>query len=549
MDSRLLLTTLAALSLLCLAAVSWHSHAYFYMADARTAAKEDTSAFDDFTVRGLHDQHIHRHLEALVATAIDRGNILPKARWAQKREKHGWMRDYRDFHTSVYDAAMMVFPVPHAAPVSPHHQSIRYNAAALPWPILEAASATDGKFVFLAGGFNISRRIGLTAYETSLAKLGTYRVAVYNIETGASTTLPSIPYHLSHAAGAWDPKRRWFHVVGGLCEPPARAPIEHKGSLRSYAVHFALEIDKDGRTPSAEWMQLADMPEGRAGAGCVFVESGRLLCLGGTSSGDLLGDRARFDKAIIFEHGFSDSHEPLIMSDMELLVQGLGLPRPRRLNGTKGEAGGWRYGAVAPHAMGDHVSVACIGERVYVFGGRDCRLSDVSANGWLQEYNVVSNTWRVIFKSTASRYSTIGLLLWVSQDFLSVMREAQPKHKGDKSSVPASAINATPTSLHLQPLWVLMGGERALPVEFGSGGIVTAGVEAVSLATSESWCLREMPMPWFGGIATFVPPNRVTIVSGSAEFGLTATRTVFSMDLQDMLAHASICSWKSHRVF
>jgi hypothetical protein len=61
---------------------------------------------------------------------------------------------------------------------------------------------------------------------------------------------------------------------------------------------------------SAEWMQLADMPEGRSGPVCAFVDSGRLVCLGGSSGGDLFGEKTCFDTAITDELGSSgDPHD------------------------------------------------------------------------------------------------------------------------------------------------------------------------------------------------------------------------------------------------
>jgi hypothetical protein len=554
---RIIARVLWTLVVLGAGGIVWHA-TLPYMADTQHDARQVTTApsVTDEQITHLSSQSLRdvsrkssESLNQLIGNAHHRHGLLDRARKDRGEVKLGWIRDYQDFHAVIYEAAMAAHPVSHVIPLSKHHLTVDYDPVALPSPIQEAAGAADGALVFLSSGFNITRKLGLTVYETGLGKLGSCLSAAYDAETGISWTLPSVPFLSSHAAGAWDSKKRWFHVLGGLRETPARAPGGNSDKFRSYAVHFAIEIDKSGHAVSAQWMQLADMPEGRTGPGCAFVESGRLVCLGGSSGGDLFGDKTCFDKAVIFKRGASGSHEPVVTSDVSHFAQGLGLPAPHRLDDT----GHWRYGAAAPHPPGDHLSVTSAGEHVYVFGGRDCHDDDFSANGWLQEYNVESDSWRVVHKSITPRYSAMGLLLWVTEGLLGTMRasssSASSRTAGtDPQDTPLAEFVGGKSAERTAPLWIVFGGQRSLPREFGVGGVVATGVEAVSLTTGESWCLGEIPTPWYGGVATLTSTGHAVIVSGSSEFGLNALRAAIKFPLTGRFSHAQKCVWTSHRM-
>ena len=217
-----------------------------------------------------------------------------------------------------------------------------YDAAAdrwsriadMPQPITHAGVATDGPFVYFAGGF-----VGERSFETTA---NVWRYDTRNNTWSASTSLPA-----PRAAGGLVRLGRRLYFFGGT---DARLQ-------RDFGDHWVLDLDAAPGTAGASWRPLAALPTPRNHVGFAAV-GGRIYCIGG----QLLGDE-KFGNV-------SDVHAYDPATDRWTAVARLPLP----LSHT-------------------HTSTVVLGGRIVTVGGKTNDPHFPKTIGDVLSYDPASNAW------------------------------------------------------------------------------------------------------------------------------------------------------------
>lgn len=129
--------------------------------------------------------------------------------------------------------------------------------ADLPQPVTHAGVATDGQYVYLAGGF-----VGERSYEVT--------AAVWRYDTRANAWAAAAPLPAARSAGGLVRLGRQLHFFGG-----AGLRLQ-----QDFADHWVLDLDAAPGTPGAAWRPLTPLPVARNHFGYAAVNN-RIYCIGG----------------------------------------------------------------------------------------------------------------------------------------------------------------------------------------------------------------------------------------------------------------------------
>jgi Kelch motif len=136
-------------------------------------------------------------------------------------------------------------------------------------PTEEPGSCQLGTQLWLVGGINVTR--WTTSIDFADAALGSTTVLVYDMQTQSTVFGPPLPFRANHMPCAANAKDGILHVTGGFRQD---APRSHPGA---HSRHWIL----DTRQINPQWESRAPMPNPRGAHGCVFLNDGKMYCVGG----------------------------------------------------------------------------------------------------------------------------------------------------------------------------------------------------------------------------------------------------------------------------